>query len=43
MDMQDRQYIGILASNEEADGRDNVFINKALILFQDLSVLLKMI
>ena len=28
MDMQDRQYIGILASNEEADGRDNVFINK---------------
>ena len=28
MDMQDRQYIGILASNEEADRRDNVFINK---------------
>lgn len=28
MDIQDRQYIGILASNEEADGRDNVFINK---------------
>lgn len=28
MDMQDRQYIGNLASNEEADGRNNVFINK---------------
>ncbi|MDO4338446.1 MAG: hypothetical protein Q4C91_10210 [Eubacteriales bacterium] len=28
MDMQDRQYIGILASDEEPDGRDNVFINK---------------
>ena len=28
MDMQYRQYIGILASNGEADGRDNVFINK---------------
>ncbi|MBD5448924.1 MAG: hypothetical protein HDR28_01950 [Lachnospiraceae bacterium] len=28
MDIQDRQYIGILASNEEADRRDNVFINK---------------
>lgn len=28
MDMQDRQYIGILASDEESDGRDNVFINK---------------
>lgn len=28
MDMQDRQYIGILANEEEADGRDNVFINK---------------
>ena len=28
MDMQDRQYIGILASDEESDGRHNVFINK---------------
>lgn len=28
MEIQDRQYIGILASNEEVDGRNNVFINK---------------
>lgn len=28
MDMQDRQYIGILAGNEETDRRSNVFINK---------------
>lgn len=28
MDIQDRQYIGILASVDESDGRDNVFINK---------------
>lgn len=28
MDMQDRQYIGVLADEEEDDGRDNVFINK---------------
>lgn len=28
MDMQDREYIGILADEDEADGRDNVFINK---------------
>ena len=28
MDMQDREYIGILANKEETDGRDNVFINK---------------
>lgn len=28
MDMQDRQYIGILASEEEPDGKDNVFINR---------------
>ncbi len=28
MGIQDRQYIGILASVDEADGRDNVFINK---------------
>lgn len=28
MEVQDRQYIGILASNDEADGRSNVFINK---------------
>lgn len=28
MDIQDRQYIGVLASEEEADGRDNVFVNK---------------
>lgn len=26
--MQDREYIGILADEDEADGRDNVFINK---------------
>ena len=28
MEIQDRQYIGILASVDEADGRDNIFINK---------------
>lgn len=28
MDIQDRQYIGILASVDESYGRDNVFINK---------------
>lgn len=28
MEIQDRQYIGILASDEEVDGRNNVFINK---------------
>lgn len=28
MDIQDRQYIGILASVDETDGRDTVFINK---------------
>lgn len=28
MDIQDRQYIGILANNDEAGGRDTVFINK---------------
>lgn len=28
MNIQDRQYIGILASNDEVGGRDNVFINK---------------
>lgn len=28
MDIQDRQYIGILASVDESSGRDNVFINK---------------
>lgn len=28
MDIQDRQYIGILASSDEAGGRDTVFINK---------------
>lgn len=28
MGIQDRQYIGILASRDEADGRDNIFINK---------------
>ena len=27
MDMQDRQYIGILEINVESDRRDNVFIN----------------
>ena len=28
MEIQDRQYIGILASVDEADGRNNIFINK---------------
>lgn len=28
MDIQDRQYIGILASADESNGRDTVFINK---------------
>ena len=28
MDMQDREYIGVLADEDEVDGRDNVFINK---------------
>ena len=28
MDMQNREYIGVLADEDEADGRDNVFINK---------------
>ncbi len=28
MDIQDREYIGVLANEDEADGRDNVFINK---------------
>lgn len=28
MDIQDRQYIGILSGNEETDGRNSVFINK---------------
>lgn len=28
MEIQDRQYIGVLASDEEVDGRNNVFINK---------------
>lgn len=28
MNMQDREYIGVLADEEEADGKDNVFINK---------------
>lgn len=28
MDMQDRQYIGILADNEQSARRENVFINK---------------
>lgn len=31
MDIQDRQYIGILASVDESYGRDNVFINKGFI------------
>lgn len=41
MDMQDREYIGILANKEETDGRDNVFINKgSYIQFKVKSLLL---
>ena len=30
MDIQDREYIGVLAGEDEADGRENVFINTGL-------------
>lgn len=38
MDMQDRQYIGILASDEESDGRDNVLLIKDRIFNTELNL-----
>ena len=41
MDMQGRQYIGVLANEDEGDYRNNVFINKgSYIQFRVKSLLL---